>query len=391
LTRRFKEPAIVFGGGMNGLGIVRNLWKAGINVHCVTERILDPALLSRGCYRRTVIPNFRERRDLVTLFLRNFSAKVSSRPVIFSTDDMGTLMLSDLANTLKDDYTFVMPSREVAETLVVKTKFYDSLKKASVPFPRVYKVEEFGNMMNLKKMVHYPLFIRPTFSQRFGKMFKRKGFVAANEKELDHYYSLALRQNMDVLFQEIVNGPDTSLYGIAGLFGKAGEPLAFFGYRRLRGWPVMFGNNSLIESWPLSELSKTQSILIEYLRSIGYHGIMEAEFKIDSRDNQFKLLEVNARSWWQNSFPTKCGQNIVLKAYLDAIGKKVKPSEDYIKGLRWVDALGDLRSSIQNGEIMRLKWFKSLSRIRDFAFFDISDPLPFLSRPLWVAGDVISG
>ena len=128
-----------------------------------------------------------------------------------------------------------------------------------------------------------------------------------------------------------------------------------------------------------------QGALIRYLKGIGYCGVMDAEFKRDIRDNQFKVLEINARSWWQNSFPTKCGQNIILKAYLEAIGHKIRPSEEYIVGKKWVDALGDLRSSIQNGEIMRSKWFKSLSGIRDFAFFDISDPLPFLSRPLCVA------
>lgn len=390
MTTHFKEPAIVFGGDINGLGVTRNLGKVGIRVYCVTERV-DPAAFSRRCHKRIVIPNYRERRDLVKSFLQGFSRKTSSRPVIFATDDIGTLMLSELANTLKDDYTFVMPNREVAETLVVKSKFYDSLAKASVPFPRVYKLDEFGSMENLKKSVRYPLFIRPSISPRFSRVFKRKGFIAANEKELDYYYSLASRQKIEVLFQEIILGPDTRQFGISGLFGKAGEPLAFFGYHRLRGWPVMFGNSSLMESWPISELSKMQSILIRYLRSIGYHGIMDAEFKKDNRDNQFKLLEVNARSWWQNSFPTKCGQNIILKAYLDAIGQKIKPSEEYAAGIKWVDALGDLRSSIQNGGIMRLKWFKSLSGIRDFAFFDISDPLPFLSRPLCILATSLQG
>jgi predicted ATP-grasp superfamily ATP-dependent carboligase len=384
MTRRFKEPVIVFGGGINGLGITRNLGNAGIRVYMVTER-LDPAAFSRRCHKRIIIPNFSEREDLVKSFLENFSRKTSSRPVIFSTDDIGTLMLSKLANTLRDDYIFVMPNREVAETLVDKRKFYNSLTKEAIPFPRVYTLDEFGSIENLKKRVRYPLFIRPSISPRFGYEFKRKGFVAANEKELCYYYSLASRRKIDVLFQEIIFGPTTLQFGISGLFGKSGEPLAFFGYHRLRSWPVMFGNSSLMESWPISELLEIQNVIIRYLRSIGYRGIMDAEFKKDTRDKQFKLLEVNARSWWQNSFPTKCGQNIILKAYLDAIGQKIKPSEEYAVGKKWVDAAGDVRSSIQNGGIMGWKWLKSLSGIRDFAFFDFSDPLPLLSRLLCIA------
>ena len=388
MTRHFKEPAIVFGGGMNGLGVVRNLGNAGIKVYCVTERV-DLAAFSRRCHKRIVIPNFRERKDLVKSFLENFSRKTSSRPVIFATDDIGTLMLSELASCLRDDYSFVVPNREVAETLVVKNKFYDSLTKTAIPFPHIYTLDEFGGMENLKRKVHYPLFIRPSVSPRFSRVFKRKGFIVANEEELDYYYGLALRQKIDVMFQEIVFGPDTCQYGINGLFGRSGEPLAFFAYHRLRGWPVMFGNSSLMESRPLSELSKMLNSLITYLRSIGYYGVMDAELRKDTRDNQFKLIEVNARSWWQNSFPTKCGQNLIFKAYLDAIGQRITPSEKYAVGIKWVDALSDLRSSIQGGEIMRLKWFRSLKSIRDFAFFDLSDPLPFLSRPLCIAATAI--
>lgn len=388
MTKRFKEPAIVFGGGINGLGIVRNLGGAGVRVYCVTERA-DPAAFSSRCYKRIVISNYRERTDLVRAFLEDFSRKTSSRPVIFATDDIGTLMLSELADTIRDDYSFVVAKREAAETLVVKSRFYLSLAKASVPFPRVYTLGEFGSLENLKKEVHYPLFIRPSISPQFARVFNRKGFIADNDDELDYYFNLTLKHKIDVLFQEIIFGPDTNQYGISGLFGRTGEPLAFFAYHRLRSWPPMFGNSSLMESYPLAGLSDMQNILIKYLRSIGYCGVMDAEFKRDIRDNQFKVLEVNARSWWQNSFPTKCGQNIILKAYLDAVGQKIKRDEEYISGIKWVEAFGDLRSSIQNRELMRLRWFKSLSNIRDFAFFDASDPLPFLSRPYCVMAAIL--
>ena len=32
------------------------------------------------------------------------------------------------------------------------------------------------------------------------------------------------------------------------------------------------------------------------------------------------VLESDDRSWFQNSFPTRCGPNTILKAYLDAVG-----------------------------------------------------------------------
>lgn len=379
---RFKEPAIVFGGGMNGLGVTRNLGTAGVKVYCVTERV-DSAAFSNRCYKRIVIPNYGGRARFVRSFLEDFSRKTTSRPVIFATDDIGTLMLSELADTIRDDYNFVVPKKDVARTLVIKQRFYDSLAKTSVPFPRVYTPNSSGGLESLKEEARYPLFIRPSISPQFTKVFKRKGFIASNDKELAYYYNLASRHKIDVMFQEIIFGSDANQYGISGLFGKKGGPLAFFAYHRLRSWPPMFGNSSLMESYPLTELSEMQSVLKEYLIDIGYSGIMDAEFKRDIRDNQFKLLEVNARSWWQNLFPTKCGLNIILKAYLDAIGEDVTYSEDYVEGLKWIDLPNDLLSAVFEKKLLTREWFGSIGNIKAFSYFDFHDPGPFATNLLF--------
>ena len=50
---------------------------------------------------------------------------------------------------------------------------------------------------------------------------------------------------------------------------------------------------------------KWKNKIINYLKKIQFNGLFDAEFKKDPRDGNFKLIEINARSWWQNSFPTK--------------------------------------------------------------------------------------
>jgi len=373
---KFNVPAIVLGGGINGLGIVRNLGKEGIDVYCVVDRI-DPVAFSKYCRKHFVIPDFRERKDLIKSFLTEFSKQIKNRVVVFSTDDVCTLVLSDLQCEMKDDYYFVVPEREVAEKLVVKRKFYESLIRNKVPHPRVIIPTKVDDVKSVGKEFEYPIFIRPSISQYFSKVFRKKGFVANSERELTEYYHLASKHEIDVIFQEIVPGHDRNIYGVSGFFDRRSKPLALFAYRRLRGWPLMFGTNSLIESVALSKLPSLKENTIRYLAGLGYYGIMEAEFKQDPRDGIFKLLEINARSWWQNSFPTKCGLNIILKAYLYAIGEKVEYSENYTTGVKWINFLNDIRSSIWSKEIMKKGWMSSLTKVRDWAFFDNSDPLPF--------------
>jgi D-aspartate ligase len=373
---KFNNPAIVFGGGINGLGITRNLGRAGVDVYCVLEGA-DPVVFSRHCHKHFLIPNLTQARNQIESLLKEISKKTAYRPVIFATDDIGTLILSDLKSDLRDDFCFVMPDRKVAETLVIKTKFYESLAQNDVPHPRVFVPEGIRELKILSKKLKYPIFIRPSLSQHFSSQFHMKGFVAKSAQELLRYFRVASECKIDVMLQEIVPGPDTNIYGISGIFDRQSKPLAFFAYRRLKTWPPMFGNNSLIESISLAKLPFLKETVARYLERLQYYGIMEAEFKLDPRDNNFKLLEINARSWWQNSFPTKCGLNIILKAYLEAIGEKMEYSEAYNTGIRWVNFSNYILSSIFDKEITKRKWIKSFKRVRDFAYFDVSDPFPY--------------
>ena len=146
----------------------------------------------------------------------------------------------------------------------------------------------------------------------------------------------------------------------------------------------MFGTNSLMESIPISDVTSIKKTTETYLNQLGYHGLMEAEFKRDTQDGIFKLLEINARSWWQNSLPTKCGINIVFMAYLDAIGKEIKYTEDYEAGIKWIHFLNDLRSSIKTSNNSTLKeWVSSLHGIKDWAYFSVDDPTPWIINPLF--------
>jgi D-aspartate ligase len=386
---KFDNPAIVFGGGINGLGITRNLGSAGVDVYCVVEGA-DPVLFSRHCHKHFLIPNFAQGKNQFRSLLKELSKKITSRPVIFATCDISTLILSDLKSEMKDDYYFVVPDRKVAEKLVMKTKFYESLIQSNIPHPKVCVPKGIRELKILSKELKYPIFIRPSVSQHFSTLFRKKGFVANSDRELLKYFRIASEHKIDVMLQDIVPGPDTNIYGISGFFNKQSRPLAFFAYRRLKTWPPVFGNNSLIESISLTKLSPLKETITRYLQSLGYYGIMEAEFKLDPRDNRFKLLEINARSWWQNSFPTKCGLNIVLKAYLEAIGAKTEYSEAYSCGIRWINLLHYIGSSVFDKEIAKKEWIKSFKRVRDFAYFDASDPLPYVPGMLLEGSRFIS-
>lgn len=189
------------------------------------------------------------------------------------------------------------------------------------------------------------------------------------------------KDKIDVTVQEIVAGPPTNHYFIDGYLDAKSRLLAIFARRRLRMWPLAFGNSTVCVSVPISEVADMKATIVNYLASIGFRGIFSAEFKRDSHDHIGKLLEVNARSWWYNTFPSACGVNIVLAAYLDAVGSEFNNSEGYETGKYMVYFTDDLKSSfamfVQNQLSLR-EWASPLAAVRDWVIFAEDDPNPFV-------------
>ena len=311
--------------------------------------------------------------------LNNIKKKIPEYTILIPTSDIYALYLADLKDELKEKFSIIAPKKEVVKTLVNKKNFYQSLLKYNISFPATYFPESVNDVKKISKEIEYPVYIRPCISQLFHSIFKKKGFIAYSKQELQKYYFLALKNNVEMIIQEIIFGPDANIYNIAGYFDQYYKPKALFAYRRLRWWPPMFGSSCLMENVSISDISLIKDIVVKFLGNIHYHGIYEAEFKKDPKDNNYKFLEVNARSWWQNRFPTRCGINIILLAYLDIINEKIDYTENYKTGFKWIYTINDIRASlnmIKKNKLTIKKWLFSLRYINDYALFSSDDPLP---------------
>jgi predicted ATP-grasp superfamily ATP-dependent carboligase len=335
-------------------------------------------MYSKYCKKYFFVPHIIEKEEKVRSFLKSIQKILTSPAVIFSTSDLVSLHLSNLKDDFDSDFIFLFSDGETVRTLVNKNKFYHSLLKYNIPHPKTYFPINSRELEEISRNFVYPMVVKPSISCKFYGAFNRKGFLAKSEKELVKYYLAASKLKIDTMVQEFVSGSETSLFGVEGYFDRSGVPKAFFAYRRLRGWPPVLGINSLMESVKISEVPKIKKITFDYLSHLGYTGIFEAEFKWDSRDGCFKLIEINPRSWLQNMFPTVCGINIVYVSYLDAIGEHVEYSEDYRSGLKWMHSTFDLQSSIEQYGIGGIKdWVGSFNRTIDWPYFSVDDVLPW--------------
>jgi predicted ATP-grasp superfamily ATP-dependent carboligase len=220
--------------------------------------------------------------------------------------------------------------------------------------------------------IGYPVYLKPEISPLFSRAFQRKGFVARDRGELRDHVRRVVDSGLTVMLQEIVQGDATCMHGCAGY--RRGSEAVWICYRRVREFPAGFGCGSLLESCR-DFLHDTR--LLEFLEALDYRGIFDAEFKLDPMRGIFRLIEVNARSWWQNLLPSRCGINVIQLAYLDAAGRGNDrlPAPDYTLGVKWIHLYNDFFAAREQGLGLGA-WLRSLRGRRVFAFCAADDPLP---------------
>ena len=81
---------------------------------------------------------------------------------------------------------------------------------------------------------------------------------------------------------------------------------------------------------------------VRFLRSIGYYGLVELEYKHDQRDGLTKLLDVNARTWGYHSLGQRAGVDFPYLLYADQIGLPALAASRLGTGISWIRLATDL-------------------------------------------------
>jgi predicted ATP-grasp superfamily ATP-dependent carboligase len=374
-----RVPVILLGGGgVNGLGIARNFGRLGIDVYCATATRNDLVTYSKYCRTVFHVPGVDEHPDRMTAFLHTFSRQIVPKAYLHPTSDFAILTLSQMLPQL-EPFVAVIPDHTTVETIVNKRKFYQSLEKTRIPHPRTCYVDT-NHIVTGYPALSYPIFVKPSISQRFFREFGQKGFVAHTQHDLDYYLQVAAQHRIEVMMQEVIAGPTTNLYTINGYFDVRSRPLFLIARRKIRQ-PTMFSNNSVALSVPLTEVEKPVQYIVEYLSSLKYRGLFTSEWKKSIRDDRFYLLEVNARSGSLNNHVVQCGVNHILMAYRDALGLPVYPVSQYATGVYCITVMTDITSifrRMRSHDLTVQDMIRPYISKKHWATMSWDDPLPFV-------------
>jgi predicted ATP-grasp superfamily ATP-dependent carboligase len=152
--------------------------------------------------------------------------------------------------------------------------------------------------------------------------------------------------------------------------------------KKIRRFPANTGVTSLGVCLYNRTVEKTTT---DFMKAIGYQGILDIGFRYDRRDGQYKVLDVNPRIGCTfRLFTTTSGMDVARALYLNLTGQPVGSSRA-MEGRKWIVEDFDVFSAIRmwrDGTLKLKDWVTSFRGINEAACFALDDPLPFLMMGL---------
>ncbi len=374
-------PVVILSGGVSGLGVLRAFARRGIETFVYPGIRGD--LMSRSRWFRT-LPGFgrlssapRPSTELLEQVLRE--SKLEKAYLCACSDDWNKVV-AEFVERGSGRFISVVPPLGALETLQDKARLALLLQRLGVPMPMTRMI---GSCNDLNELPPYDTtfcFLKPTDSQSFLAHFGTKGLRVRTVEEARQRLDEVIAAGMSVVLQEYIPGSSAEHYFIDGYVDHAGVIKALFARRRLRIYPLDFGNSTSMVSIPLTAVHGAVETVRRVLSEVKYRGIFSAEFKHDARDGLFKLIEVNARPWWFVDFAVRCGVDVCRMAYEDALGREVSQVEGYKVGARCIYPYYDFFAAqplVKAGQLNWARWVSEVSSaLQPVGCWD--DPLPGL-------------
>jgi predicted ATP-grasp superfamily ATP-dependent carboligase len=297
--------------------------------------------------------------------------------VLFPTREETVVALARNRASLAESFRVPTPGWDTIRHAWDKRATYRLAHELGIPAPRTWSLLEERDLDHLD--VRGPVVIKPAIKEHFFYATHAKAWRADTEDELRRLVRRAssIVGAGELLIQELIPGDGRQQYAYCALF-KDGEAVASMAVRRRRQHPSEFGRAStFVETVELPSLEEPS---VRFLRAIGYYGLVELEYKLDPRDGEYKLLDVNARTWGYHSVGPAAGVDFPYLLFRDQLGDEV-PRVRARPGVRWIRLATDVPNALVDLRARRLRprdYLASLRGVDTEAVFSVRDPLPGL-------------
>jgi D-aspartate ligase len=359
-----------------GLGVIRSLGRAGIDVYGVNEDPLAPAAQSRYLRGRWYwTPDLRDPDRIVTGLLQ-LADRLGRPAVLIPTDDAGAILLSEHGGELRSSFRFAEPPPGLTRQLAGKYSLYELCTRWNVPHVSTALPASAAEARQFARSVGFPLvakLARPW--QPRGRNTPRSTTIVRSDQQLVELCQEAPADGL-MLQEYIPGGPGQDWYFHGYCNARSECEPAFTGVKE-RSYPPHSGLTSYGRAVVNPGLRRQ---VTDLLTSLGYRGIMDLDLRFDPRDGQYKLLDFNPRIGAQfRVFQNADGIDVARAAHLDLTGRPIPPG-GAIAGRRYLVENYDTLAAVgywRRGELGVRSWLSNLREVDETAWFARDDLTPF--------------
>lgn len=359
---------VMDGQTVSALSIIRSLGEKGFEIHCGEEFRYNLSSFSKYVKKEVVYPSPIAQPDQFCDFILNL-IKQEKYDLIIPVADHTTLLLSKHQKNISTYTRLYLADFKILSKLSDKGETIKIARKLSIPTPKTYFPEEM-DIDTIKNCAKYPVLIRPRVSAG-----SRGIKYVSSPLEFDSIYDFVKKEYGDPIVQEYIF--KTGYFTACILLDDTQNEIASFVYKRIKEYPLSGGPTVVGVAWDNPEV---KAYSLELLRSVGWKGVAEIEYIVDS-DGKPLLLEVNPRFWMSLNLAVKSGVDFPYLLYKLATHEKTEPTKLYNldSRYRWVLPYEILWLIHTPNKAKGLKeFFNFWDKNTCYADLSLDDPMPVI-------------
>lgn len=284
-----------------------------------------------------------------------FAKAQAEPPVLYYEGDGGLLFVSRRREDLSGHFRFVVPDRDLVETLLDKARFYEVAKELGFPIAPYSWHQRGSDALELPELA-FPFVARPVArkGERIAGFGKAKAVLVRSETEWREKSATFQALGVDLIFQELISGPESAIESYQAYVSGDGRLICDFTGRILRTIPREFGHSTAIVTTASKD---TLALGRSILEKLDLRGVAEIEFKRDE-DGKLFLLEVNPRFNLWHDVGAVSGVNIPAIVYADLTGSPRPRFGTARSNVRWCRPFADFRAARRDGEAVS-SWIRT--------------------------------
>ncbi|HLH39037.1 MAG TPA: hypothetical protein VKX39_07805 [Bryobacteraceae bacterium] len=379
-----------------GLGVTRTLGRLGIPVFNVDGNRWCPAFFSRFSKGRFLhdldaAPECESVEALAAL-----ARRIGARSILIPTTDGAARFIADYADALRRHFIFPPQPPELIRALLSKKEMLALARRYSIPAPAAIFPQNRAELLDAPDRIGLPFIVKGVRADIWNRASRSKVLVRTRPQFRTLCELIPDAVVPELMLQEYIAGKEDTVWMFNGYFDARSSCRAAFTGRKLRQCPAYTGVASLAVA---EKNPAVEDAAGRFLKSIGYCGIADIDFRYDARDGRYKILDVNPRAGSTfRLFVSENGMDVVRAMYLDLTRQDI-PDSPMLSGRKWMVEDLDIAASLRyahEGALGFIDWLKSLRGIDELSFFAWDDPGPvalmlladlreLCSRGLWNA------